>query len=89
MTDVEAGIAAGCRSILVLTGRGQDQLAIVRQSRRTGLVVAADLSAAVESLLKGERDLPSSRRTGQVFRYERCAPDIGSWSLGRDGLRAS
>ena len=52
LSDVEAGIAAGCRAILVLTGRGPEQLA--RTDGRNGFAVASDLSAAVELLLGGQ-----------------------------------
>lgn len=51
LNDVEAGIAAGCRAILVLTGRGMDQLALAQKSGCTGFDIATDLGAAVERIV--------------------------------------
>ncbi len=51
LTDIEAGLAVGCKSFLVLTGRGQDQLAKLRASQLTGYRVVADLSEAVAWIL--------------------------------------
>ena len=54
LSDLEAGRAAGCRTLLVLSGRGRDQLA---QALALGLgpfEVAADLSDAAELLLAAQ-----------------------------------
>jgi D-glycero-D-manno-heptose 1,7-bisphosphate phosphatase len=51
LSDLQAGAAVGCRSVLVLTGRGHDQLAQTRAARLDRLAVAPDLAAAVEMLL--------------------------------------
>ena len=56
-SDVHAARAAGCRAVLVRTGRGQ--AAVAALSARGGLdevLVAADLPAAVELLLGGGAD---------------------------------
>lgn len=53
LTDIEASVAAGCRSILVLTGRGREQLGLVQAARHT-CAVAANLPAAVDLVLAGE-----------------------------------
>jgi D-glycero-D-manno-heptose 1,7-bisphosphate phosphatase len=52
LTDIEAGLAAGCRAILVLTGRGREQLSLVGDDQRT-FAVAADLDEAVDLVLAG------------------------------------
>lgn len=49
-TDIEAGRRAGCRTVLVMTGRGREAVNALATARRGGIVpdaVAADLSAAV------------------------------------------
>ena len=51
LTDIEAGLAVGCESILVLTGRGPDQLNLAAKSGKRGFTVARDLSTAVDLLL--------------------------------------
>ena len=52
LTDVEAAAAVGCTSILVLTGRGQEQLAIAHVTGRNGFAVAQDLRHAVDLILE-------------------------------------
>jgi D-glycero-D-manno-heptose 1,7-bisphosphate phosphatase len=56
LTDIDAGQAAGCRTVLVLTGRGREQLAIAAAEGKNGFAVAADLAAAVDLLLGAEAD---------------------------------
>ncbi len=51
MSDVDAAHAAGCRAILVKTGRGSEQLAIAMASGRNGFAVAPDFKGATELLL--------------------------------------
>ena len=51
LTDVEAALVAGCQAILVLTGRGSEQLEMATAMGKNGFVVAADLGAATEFLL--------------------------------------
>lgn len=46
--DMVAAQNAGCRSLLVLTGRGAEQLALMHAAGRDGFVVADDLPAAVD-----------------------------------------
>lgn len=50
--DVEAGLAAGCSPILVLTGRGKQQVALLQQRQRH-VAVAQDLAEAVALILNG------------------------------------
>jgi D-glycero-D-manno-heptose 1,7-bisphosphate phosphatase len=52
VSDIEAGQAVGCSTILVLTGRGRDQLALAHATSRDGFIVADDLSAAAELVLQ-------------------------------------
>lgn len=49
--DIEAGLTAGCRAILVLTGRGTEQFARAKETGRTEFSVARDLVAAVDLVL--------------------------------------
>jgi D-glycero-D-manno-heptose 1,7-bisphosphate phosphatase len=51
LSDVQAGRAAGCEAILVLSGRGRDQLASASDEMREGLVVAPDLRTVADWLL--------------------------------------
>jgi D-glycero-D-manno-heptose 1,7-bisphosphate phosphatase len=52
LTDVMAGQAAGCQSILVQTGRGPQQLAQIPQHRIHGFVVVGDLLDAVRWMMQ-------------------------------------
>lgn len=49
--DIEAGLACGCRSLLVQTGRGVEELARLRERGVEGYEVVADLARAVECVL--------------------------------------
>lgn len=51
-TDIEAGRAAGCTSILVRTGRGADELRVAGDDHRDELVVADDLAQATDFILR-------------------------------------
>jgi D-glycero-D-manno-heptose 1,7-bisphosphate phosphatase len=51
LSDIQAGQAAGCQTILVLTGRGREQLRLARASGRNGFRVAGDLFSATDVLL--------------------------------------
>jgi D-glycero-D-manno-heptose 1,7-bisphosphate phosphatase len=63
LTDIEAGMAAGCRTILVLTGRGQEQLELLGDAERT-FAVAADLPGAVDLVLAGKSERRHLNRSG-------------------------
>lgn len=52
MTDVLAAQAAGCLPIIVQTGRGRDQLRLLRQNGIKGYYVAADLLDAVQWIMQ-------------------------------------
>ena len=51
VTDVEAALGAGCRPLMVRSGRGQAQLSKLRLQGYEAVPVVADLSEAVESIL--------------------------------------
>jgi D-glycero-D-manno-heptose 1,7-bisphosphate phosphatase len=55
-TDIEAGLAAGCRTIMVLSGRGREHVT-ARTDAGRAFAVAADLPAAVDLVLAGELKL--------------------------------
>ena len=57
LADLEAGQAAGCSTVLVLTGRGREQLALAEATGRNGFRVAADLDAAA-TLIVGATPTP-------------------------------
>ena len=45
-------LTAGCQAVLVMSGRGREQLAIATAAGKNGFRVAADLRSAVELLLQ-------------------------------------
>lgn len=51
LTDIAAGLAVGCRPILVLTGRGREGIARLRAQGYDGYRVAADLEEATKWIL--------------------------------------
>lgn len=51
VTDVDAALAAGCRPVMVRTGRGVSQLAKLQERGSNGVVVVEDLAAAVAWIL--------------------------------------
>jgi D-glycero-D-manno-heptose 1,7-bisphosphate phosphatase len=55
LNDIEAGHKAGCQTILVLTGRGAEQLAQAKKTGTNGFLIANDLVAAVDLLLPRAR----------------------------------
>jgi len=58
LSDIAAGLRAGCQSILVLTGRGEKELNYLVREGYVGYHVVADLREAVDWILaqgKGER----------------------------------
>jgi D-glycero-D-manno-heptose 1,7-bisphosphate phosphatase len=50
LSDVQAGLRAGARAILVLTGRGADQAPGLAPAGLAAVPVAADLAAALGAL---------------------------------------
>lgn len=58
ISDVEAGLAVGCTTFLVLTGRGRAELARLEARGFKGFHVAADLGGAVDRILGGVGESP-------------------------------
>ncbi|MGH2460666.1 MAG: D-glycero-alpha-D-manno-heptose-1,7-bisphosphate 7-phosphatase [Chloroflexota bacterium] len=58
LTDLEAGQAVGCEAVLVLTGRGAEQLLLAPAAGISGFRVAADLGAATTMLLEPRDGVP-------------------------------
>lgn len=56
-SDIGAGVAAGCRTILVLSGHGEEHLASWNETFKPGSV-ARDLSDAVKRILLSPDDAP-------------------------------
>lgn len=52
LADIQAGRAAGCHTVLVLTGRGRAQLPLVLEHEAGPVTVTGDLQGAVELLLR-------------------------------------
>lgn len=59
ISDVEAALAAGCRPILVLTGRGREQRALLKCRAFNHIPMVRDLTAAV-ALIRAEQEVPPS-----------------------------
>ena len=59
-SDIAAGRAANCRSIMVRTGRGVEQASLPEARRHPADHIAADLAAAVTWLLQEEGIAPPS-----------------------------
>jgi D-glycero-D-manno-heptose 1,7-bisphosphate phosphatase len=55
LSDVEAGQAAGCRTVLVMTGRGREQRELAGSRGVNGFLVAPDLRSATRLVLEGLR----------------------------------
>jgi HAD superfamily hydrolase (TIGR01662 family) len=51
ISDIEAADAVKAQGILVLTGRGKNQLSLLEMGKEAGCPVAADLEAAVDDIL--------------------------------------
>lgn len=59
VSDIEAALSAGCRPILVLTGRGREQQALLKCRGFDHIPVVRDLAAAV-TLIQTESEPPPS-----------------------------
>lgn len=55
LSDIEAGINAGCMTILVLTGKGKDQLLKISSQGVRPLVITQDISEAVKLILNSHK----------------------------------
>ncbi|MGQ9598212.1 MAG: HAD hydrolase-like protein [Anaerolineae bacterium] len=59
VSDIEAALAAGCRPILVLTGRGREQHEVLRQCG-FDIPVVRDLADAVTLIQTEQGAIPST-----------------------------
>jgi D-glycero-D-manno-heptose 1,7-bisphosphate phosphatase len=66
-TDIAAGRAVNCRSIMVRTGRGAEQFDLPEAREHPADHVAADLAAAVEWLLEEEGILLPAQSSVSLF----------------------
>jgi D-glycero-D-manno-heptose 1,7-bisphosphate phosphatase len=64
VSDMQAADAAGVRGIMVLTGRGREQVREAGLADASPWPVVADLGAAVDYILNSRRGRPSSRGGG-------------------------
>lgn len=55
LSDIAAGLAVGCRPILVLTGRGREEILRLKALGYDGYHVATDLNEAAEWILDNHR----------------------------------
>lgn len=60
VSDVEAALAAGCRPILVQTGRGREQQVLLKRRGFDHVPVVRDLAAAVTLIQAEQEIIPSS-----------------------------
>jgi D-glycero-D-manno-heptose 1,7-bisphosphate phosphatase len=82
-TDIAAGRAVSCRSIMVRTGRGAEQLNLPETRQYTPDHTAADLAAAVEWLLREEGVVPLAQGSGSLF--QRSASPLWNAALAVSG----
>jgi D-glycero-D-manno-heptose 1,7-bisphosphate phosphatase len=66
LSDMQAAQAAGSRGILVLTGRGREQLRLLKARGLPGCTVLADLGAAVDRILGGTIGCPEVADGGEL-----------------------
>ncbi|MGQ9675825.1 MAG: D-glycero-beta-D-manno-heptose 1,7-bisphosphate 7-phosphatase [Chloroflexota bacterium] len=79
LTDIEAGLSVGCDAILVLTGRGRDQLAQAVAAGKNGFRIASDLSEAVDLLT---RRAPTDRQSQEGVSAKEAMPQL-NWGTDR------
>ncbi len=66
MSDIQAGFACGVRPILVLTGRGIEQLCTLSGAASEPFLVASDLYHASQPLTQGAYASPAYALTGKA-----------------------
>ncbi len=72
-TDIQAGLAVGCRCFLVLTGRGPQQVVQTLRKAKGRFVVVRDLAAAATAILEAESCAGEHRENGMSFALPRRA----------------
>ena len=84
-SDVMAAKAAGCRPVLVKTGRGEGQMNILRQGQVMGYYLADDLAEAV-NWISGpgwmtKFDAASDQPTTPASTPSYYAPGVAAWAM--------
>jgi D-glycero-D-manno-heptose 1,7-bisphosphate phosphatase len=85
-SDVMAAKAVGCRPVLVKTGRGEGQMALLRQDQVMGYYLADDLSEAIDWILgpgwmtKFYSGAPQPATTGTTSRFQNT-PAVVAWAM--------
>jgi endonuclease-3 len=67
LSDIAAGLAVGCCPILVLTGKGREELPRLIKEGYSGYHVTADLMEAVEWIVGRDKALEVHRRLGEAY----------------------
>ena len=84
-SDVMAAKAAGCRPVLVKTGRGEGQMNVLRQGQVMGYYLADDLADAVNWIIgpgwmtkfDTPNDQPAALATAPAYH----TPGVAAWAL--------
>ena len=74
-SDVRAAQVVGCRPVLVKTGRGSGQMAVLRQSKVMGYYLADDLADAVNWILG-----PGWMTRFYPLTDQMSIPEVGQWA---------
>jgi D-glycero-D-manno-heptose 1,7-bisphosphate phosphatase len=72
-TDIQAGLAVGCKCFLVLTGRGPQQVVQTFRKAEGRFVVVRDLAAAATAIFEAEGCAGEHRENGMSFALPRRA----------------
>lgn len=83
-SDVMAAKAAGCRPVLVKTGRGTGQMALLRQAQVMGYYLADDLSDAVNWILGPgwmTKFYPAGDQVPAINPRMTTAPGLAAWAM--------
>jgi D-glycero-D-manno-heptose 1,7-bisphosphate phosphatase len=82
-SDIAAGRAANCRSIIVRTGRGAEQISLPEAHQHPADYVAADLAAAVTWILQEEGIAPLAHADAIPRQRAANAPWATALAVGR------
>ena len=87
ISDITAGLETGCRSILVLTGRGAQQLLSWEARRLSGYMVAQDLQRAARHIIREEMAREAAPPASEPIGTQRKPDYGGAWGAGISSLR--
>jgi D-glycero-D-manno-heptose 1,7-bisphosphate phosphatase len=83
-SDVMAAKAAGCRPVLVRTGRGEGQMNVLRQGQVMGYYLADDLADAVNWITgpgwMTKCDAPSEQPAAYAAATAYLGPGVAAWA---------